>query len=148
MLNNKLHLFYAKLNEAVANHGTNAGAVTDAIIREAFPETVSAAEQEGADSMLRTGVHEFVSALFKRSPKHHPDQYSLEIPEPFQQIVSKLKGEAHYVEKLGNYVPVSLLIANPEWLDDARKYKRRKGEETIAEASVLDELYEAVTAAG
>jgi hypothetical protein len=96
---------------------------------------------------MRTGVHEFVAALFKRSPKHHPDQYSLEIPEPYQQIVSKLKGEAHYVEKLSAYVPVSLLIENPDWLDDARKYKRRKGEETIAEASVLDELYEAVTSA-
>lgn len=147
MLSNKLHLFYAKLNEAVALHGTNAGAVTDAIIREAFPETVAAAEQEGADSMLRTGVHEFVSALFKRSPKHHPDQFDLNIPEPFQPIVSKLKGESHYVEKLHAYIPVPLLIANPEWLDDARKYKRRKGEETIAEAAILDELYEAVTGA-
>jgi hypothetical protein len=59
MLSNKLHLFYAKLNEAVAIHGTNAGAVTDAIINEAFPETAAAAEQEGAESMLRTGVHAY-----------------------------------------------------------------------------------------
>lgn len=145
MLSDKLSLFYQKVNEAVAVHGLDAKSVADAVISEAFPDTMAAAGQEGADTILRNGVIAFLSAYFKRAPKMDAAQLELDIPAALTPIVSKLKKEAHYVEKLGQYVPVPLLIANPDWLDDARRYKRRKGNETLAEADVLDELYEAVT---
>lgn len=145
MLNDKLRLFYDLMNDAVAVHGLNAKAVADAIIAEAFPDTLAAASHEGADTMLRNGVIDFLSSHFKRAPKHDPQQFAFDFPEHVKSIVAKLKGEAHYVETLGRYVPNALLITNPEWLDDARKYKRRKGEEVLSEAAILDELYEAVT---
>lgn len=144
MLNDKLRLFYDRMNEAVAVHGLNPAAVADVIIAEAFPDTLSAAAQEGADTMLRKGVIDFLSSHFKRAPKHHPQQTAFEFPDHVKPIVAKLKGEAHYVESLGQLVPNAMLVSNPAWLDDARKYKRRKGNETLAEADVLDELYEAV----
>ncbi|MCO6050875.1 hypothetical protein NGM99_13910 [Mesorhizobium sp. RP14(2022)] len=147
MLNDKLSLFYQKVNEAASTHGLNAKAVADVVLLEAFPETSTAANQEGADAMLRNGVIQFLTAYFKRAPKLDPDQLAFDIPEQFAPIVSKLKSGAHYVKELGQLVPVEMLIAQPAWLDDARKYKRRKGEETIAEAVVLDELYTAVTKA-
>ncbi|MRX33190.1 hypothetical protein [Aminobacter sp. MDW-2] len=147
MLSDKLRLFYQKVNDAVAVHGLNAKAVADEVIAEAFPDTMAAATHEGADTMLRNGVIAFLSAYFKRAPKMDADQFEMDIPSALTPIVSRLKKDAHYVEMLGQYVPVPLLIANPEWLDDARKYKRRKGEETLSEAAVLDELYVAVTGA-
>lgn len=145
MLNDKLALFYAKVNEAAATHGLDPKAVADVVIAEVFPDTAAAAGHEGADTMLRNGVVQFLTAYFKRAPKIDPDQLELGIPDQFNPIVSKLKSSAHYVEELSQLVPVALLIAQPAWLDDARRYKRRKGEETIAEAAVLDELYHAVT---
>lgn len=144
MLNNKLQIFLQKVNEAVAIHGLNAKAVTDAVIVEAFPETISAAIDEGADSMLRNGVIDFLSSHFKRVPAHHPFQLSLDIPESVRPIVAKLKGEAHYVKKLGRYVPNAILISNRSWLNDARNYKRAKGNEVLAEAQLLDEIYVAL----
>ncbi|ASP83577.1 hypothetical protein [Sinorhizobium meliloti] len=144
MLNDKLRNFFDLVNRAAAVHGLNAKAVADEIIREAFPETTAAAEIEGADAMLRNGVVAFIAQHFKRTPPADGRQLKLDIPEPLTPIVAKLKAAAHYVESLGQYVPVPILIANPPWLDDARKYKRRKGEETLDEAAVLDELYVAV----
>jgi len=144
MLSDKLNLFYQLVNEAVGVHGLNAKAVADVVITEAFPDTMAAASHEGADTMLRNGVIAFLSAYFKRAPSTSPMQLELEIPPSLTPIVQKLKKEAHYVESLGQYVPVPILISNPEWLDDARRYKRVKGEQTLAEADVLDELYHAV----
>lgn len=146
MLNDKLRNFFDLVNQAAAVHGLNAKAVADAVIRGAFPETTAAAEVEGADSMLRNGVIAFLAQHFKHAPRSTPAQLELDIPAPLTPIVAKLKAAAHYVESVGQYVPVPVLIANPHWLDDARKYKRRKGEETLAEAAVLDELYDAVVA--
>jgi len=150
MLNDKLNTFYHLVNEACVIHGLNAPLVADEIIAAAFPETTSAARAEGADTMLRNGVIAFLAKFFKKTaPATESSGSQLSfmpmIPEPLAPIVARLKAEAHYVESLAEYIPVALLIANPEWLDDARKYKRRKGEETIAEATILDELYAAIT---
>lgn len=149
MLNDKLSLFYRLVNEAVAIHGLSAPHVADEIIAVAFPGTASAAHAEGADSMLRNGVIAFLARHFKKTVPvdvSSDRQFALPlIPEPLTPIVSRLKAESHYVEQLSEYIPVALLIANPEWLDDARKYKRQKGEETLAEATILDELYAAIT---
>jgi hypothetical protein len=52
------------------------------------------------------------------------------------------------VESADEYVDVPSLIAEPALLNDARKFMRRKGEECLAEAKILDELYAAVTNEG
>ncbi len=145
MLSDKLRLFYDRMNDAVAIHGLNPAAVADVIIAEAFPDTLAAASHEGAETMLRTGVIDFLSSHFKRAPKLDPMQSTFDFPESVKPIVAKLKGEAHYVQSLGQYVPNALLVSNPAWLDDARRYKRQKGNETLAEADILDELYDAIT---
>ncbi|NEI52683.1 hypothetical protein GR217_34255 [Rhizobium leguminosarum] len=144
MLNDKLRTFFDLVNKAVADHGLDPKAVADAVIIEAFPETAAASQIEGADSMLRNGVIAFLKQHFKHTPPTDDRQLTLDIPAPLTAIVGKLKAVSHYVESLGQYIPVPVLIANPHWLDDARKYKRRKGEETLDEAAVLDELYDAV----
>jgi len=143
MLNDKLRTFFELVNSAAAIRGLNAKAVADAVIYQAFPDTTAAATVEGADAMLRNGVIAFLAKHFKHTLAD-PQQLSLDIPEPLTPIVTKLNSLAHYVESVGQYVPVPVLIANSHWLDDARKYKRRKGEETLDEAAVMDELYVAL----
>ncbi|TAZ20705.1 hypothetical protein ELH77_19050 [Rhizobium ruizarguesonis] len=144
MLNDKLRIFFDLVNKAVANHGLDPKAVADEVMTEAFPETTAASQIEGADAMLRNGVIAFLKQHFKHTPSADPRQLTFDIPELLTPIVAKLKAVSHYVESLGQYIPVPVLIVNPVWLDDARRYKRRKGEETLEEAAVLDELYDAV----
>lgn len=145
MLNDKLRKFHDLLVTAVAEVGMSPPRLTDAIMREAFPRTVAAAESEGADGMLRAGIKEYVQRYLKRDAPDDPKQLDLSSIDPaFQPIVRKLSSPFHYVESEQRYLHISELIARPDWLDDARKYKRRKGEETIAEAKILDILYKAV----
>lgn len=120
--------------------------VANAIIRELFPRTDDASHEEGADNMFRRGVVEAVRQELKRQPAA-PSQTDFGSIDPaFSTVASKLKHYAYYVEKREALLPVAELIASPDLLDDARKYLRRKGMETLEEADRLDELYEAVTA--
>ena len=52
------------------------------------------------------------------------------------------------MESAEEYVAIPALIAEPELLDDARRFMRRKGKECLDEADRLDALYVAVTADG
>lgn len=147
MLNDKLHLFYQTVHSAMIEVGNSAPRIADRVIAEAFPDTAEAAEREGADKMLRDGVIEFLQKYLKRHSNLPIDIQSdfADISAEFQDIVKRLSNPSHYVSALQQQMPVSYLIANPEHLDDARQYKRQKGLETLAEADVLDELYDAVT---
>jgi hypothetical protein len=145
MLNDKLQFFHQKVLEFSLEVGNNAPRIADRIISEVFPRTNDAAEEEGADTMLRNGVIAYLTKYLKRHDEHPEAQASFaDIDESFQPIVKRLQSQSHYVPNLQQHIPVAMLIANPEWLDEARAYKRQKGEETLAEAAVLDELYEAV----
>ena len=148
MLSDKLQPFYQRVHEAMMEVGSNAPRIADRVIPEAFPDTAAAAEEEGADKMLREGVIAFLTKYLKRNANAPIDGQGdfADIAPEFQSIVSKLQGYSHYVPSLEQHIPVPALIANPEWLDEARRYKREKGLETLAEADLLDELYEAVTA--
>lgn len=147
MLTDKLDIFYQHLHAAIMEVGTSAPRIADRIIADAFPATSEAAEREGADKMLREGVVSFIAQYLKRNSNAPVGTIDFsEIDHSFLPITSKLKNQSHYVVALQQHMPVGFLIKNPEHLDDARKFKRQKGEETLAEAKVLDELYEAVTA--
>jgi hypothetical protein len=146
MLNTKLDLFRKLFWEAATSVGYSASAITDSVIGRAFPETVKAADQEGAYSMLRDGVMIFVRKLLKSCPSAHQIDFG-QIEPQFRTITKKigLKNVRYFVESLDRHVDVPDLIKDPNLLDDARKFMRRKGEECIAEADRLDELYYAVT---
>ena len=147
MLTDKLRLFYESVHEAMQDVGTSAPRIADRVITNAFPDTADAAEREGADKMLRDGVVAFVTNYLKR----HADLPAIgqadfyDISPEFADIAGKLQSLSHYVPTLQQHRSVGFLVAHPDFLDEARKFKRQKGEETLAEATVLDELYDAVT---
>jgi len=147
MLTDKHQVFYQSVHAAMMEVGNNAPRIADRVIHEAFPDTSEAAEREGADKMLRDGVIIFIAKYLKRSaaaPAEAQMDFA-DITDEFRDIVKKLSSTSHYVPSLQQHMPVGYLISNPEHLDEARHYKRQKGLETLAEADVLDELYEAVT---
>jgi hypothetical protein len=146
MLTDKLRPFHDAVNVAVAKHGRNPAAVADDVIRKVFPSTIAAAEEEGADKMFRNGVIAKIKRMFSNGPD--PEQRDFGDYDPrFLPIIKQLHSHSHFVPSASEYVHVSDLIAEPDLLDEARKFKRQKGEETIAEADILDQLYRAVTAA-
>jgi hypothetical protein len=149
MLSDKLRPFYDAVNSAIGEVGKNAAKIADRVIKDAFPETAESAEREGADKMLRVGVISKVTAMLTKGSAEHEQGDFAEISEQFMPIVDRLHSHSHYVPlpDIQEYIHISVLIQNPEWLDAARKFKRQKGEETLAEADVLDELYQAVTVA-
>lgn len=146
MLTDKLQEFYRHVHAAIIEVGNSAPRIADRVIAEAFPATCEAAEREGADKMLRDGVVAFLTNWLKRNSNTPEDQGDFaELSHEFKSIVVKLHNASHYVPTLQQHMPVGFLIGNHEFLDEARKFKRQKGEETLAEADVLDELYDAVT---
>lgn len=147
MLTDKLQSFYQSVHEAMMDVGNNAPRIADRVIADAFPMTSEAAEREGADKMLRDGVISFLGKYLKRNsnaPLWEQCDFA-EISPEFQDIVGKLQSQSHYVPSLQQHMPIGVLISDPDLLDEARKFKRQKGDETLAEADVLDELYEAIT---
>lgn len=148
MLTDKLQHFYQLVHAAMMDVGNSAPKIADRVIAEAFPNTADAAEREGADRMLRDGVVAFLTNYLKRNANApSEDQYDFAgVSEQFAEIVGRLQSRSHYVPSLEQHMPVGFLISNPDYLDEARKYKRQKGVETLKEAETLDELYMAVTA--
>lgn len=143
MLTDKMRPFVDAVNIAIGKHGKSAPKIADEVIGVAFPETADAAEREGALSMLRNGVIAKVSRMLTKEDEDGQIDFG-NIAPGFLPIVKRLHGHSHYVPSIGEYIHVGALIAEPELLDEARRFKRQKGIETIAEADVLDELYFAV----
>jgi hypothetical protein len=143
MLHRRIANFAELVWSTAAKVGNNAPAITDKIIKRAFPQTVAEARIEGADKMLRVGVIAEVKRILKHATDDTQIDFSDVAPE-FATIARKLKSKTYFVESADEYVDVPSLIADPALLDDARKFMRRKGEECLAEAKILDELYAAV----
>jgi len=59
--------------------------------------------------------------------------------------VKDLRSKSYFVESAEEYVAVPDLIVEPDLLDDARRFMRRKGVECLTEADRLDALFAAVT---
>lgn len=145
MLNKRTANFAEMVWSAAAKVGNNAPAITDKIIKRAFPQTCTEARIEGADKMLRAGVIADVKRILKRGAVDETQVDFSDMAPEFAKIVQALKSKTYFVESANEYVDVPSLIADPALLDDARKFMRRKGEECMAEANILDELYVALT---
>jgi hypothetical protein len=147
MLNKRTANFTDLVRTAAVKVGNNAPAIADKIMKRAFPQTCIEARIEGADKMLRVGIIADVKRILKRGATDDTQiDFSDAAPE-FAAIVRKLKSKTYFVESADEYVDVPSLITDPALLDDARKFMRRKGQECLAEANTLDELYVAVAGA-
>lgn len=145
MLNKRSANFAELVWAAAAKVGNSAPAVADRIMKRAFPQTVSEARVEGADKMLRVGVIAEVKRILKHGAADEMQADFSDLAPEFAKIARDLKSKTYFVESANEYVDVASMIAEPALLDDARRYMRRKGQECLAEAEVLDELYAAVT---
>lgn len=145
MLKETLSHFYELVDGAAARVGNNAGRITDEVMERAFPETFGASLTEGCDLMLREGVLTAVKSYIRRPGKDARQRTFDDVHPDLMPHVKKLGTVAYFVPRLGGgeHVSVPDLLARLEDLDAARRFMRDKGEQTLHEADLLDELYEA-----
>lgn len=138
--------FYLLADTARAKFGDNAPKITDDILRKAFPDTVAASENEGCDKMLRVGVKSAVQQYIRKPLKDTRQRTLNDIDPDFLPVVEQLGSLAYFVpaDDGGEYVGVPDLCHDRASLDAARKFMRIKGNETLAEADRLDQLYNAI----
>jgi hypothetical protein len=146
MLNSQSAAFAASVWEIASHLGNNAPRIADDIMEAAFPLTCSQARREGALRMLRTGIIFEVKRVLRNRDDSISQTDFAEVCEAFAPLVKKLRSKSYFVESADEYVGVPALIAEPELLDDARRFMRRKGIECLGEANRLDALFMAVTA--
>ena len=146
MLNSQSAAFAASVWEIASRLGNNAPRIADDIMEEAFPLTCSQARQEGALRMLRTGIITEVKRILRNQEDGLGQGDFCEVSETFAPLVRALRSKTYFVESAQEYVGIPDLIAEPDLLDDARRFMRRKGIECLAEADRLDALFAAVTA--
>lgn len=133
--------------EAAHRVGHNAPKIADDILAPTFPRTHAEAIMEGADKLLRDGLIATVKRILRTAGEDIEQRDFAEIDPAFRHITDGLRRPSYFVESLDQYATLAELIACPDLLDDARKFLRRKGDETLAEAERLDQLYAAVTGA-
>jgi hypothetical protein len=148
MLNSQSAAFAERVWDIAARIGHSAPKITDDIMEAAFPRTCAQARQEGALKMLRTGVVAEVKRILRSGEDSAEQSDFADVSQTFAPLVRDLRSKSYFVERAQEYVPVHALIAEPELLDDARRFMRRKGIECLAEADRLDLLYQAVLARG
>ena len=138
--------FAERVWDIAARIGQSAPKITDDIMEAAFPRTCAQARQEGALKMLRTGVVAEVKRILRNGQDSAEQRDFADVSEAFAPLVRDLRSKSYFVESAQEYVPIAALIADPDLLDDARHFMRRKGVECLAEADRLDLLYQAVIA--
>jgi len=146
MLDSQTVAFAERVWEIASQLGNNAPKIADDMMEAAFPLTCSQARQEGALRMLRTGIIAEVKRILRNQNDGLGQGDFLEITETFAPLVRALRSKTYFVESAEEYVAIPDLISEPELLDDARRFMRRKGIECLAEADRLDALFAAVTA--
>ena len=95
--------------------------------------------------MLRTGIISEVKRILRNRDDGLGQGDFADRCDAFAPLVRDLRSKSYFVESAAEYVVVPDLIAEPDLLDDARQFMRRKGLECLAEADRLDALYAAVT---
>jgi len=145
MLNKKHVELHELVWASAAIVGRSPPKIADDIIGRLFPRTFAEATIEGAESFLRSGLISEINRIVRSSGDDGEQQDFSDIDPTFRAVVKNLKSKAYMVPSLGEQVTVRALIANPAWLDEARRFMRQKGEECIAEAVNLDQLFAAVT---
>lgn len=148
MLDSQSAAFAERVWDVASQLGNNAPKIADDIMEATFPLTCSQARAEGAMRMLRTGIISEVKRILRnRRDLEHQTDFA-DRCDAFPPLVSDLRSKSYFVESAEEYVAVPDLIAEPDLLDDARRFIRRKGLECLAEANRLDALYTAVTGNG
>lgn len=138
--------FFSMVDDARKIKGESPPAITDWILRSAFPATTESADAEGCIDYLRTGVLKAVREYLKDSTPDD-EQWGFEDIDPaFRDYVEALSHRSYYLPFPDDrFAQVPELIENPDLLDVARKFMRLKATETAKEADALDDLYNAVT---
>ncbi len=95
--------------------------------------------------MLRTGIISEVKRILRNQDDGLSQADFANVCEAFAPLVKDLRSKSYFVESAQEYVAVPDLIAEPDLLDDARRFMRRKGIECLAEADRLDALFAAIT---
>jgi len=145
MLDSQSAAFAERVWEVASQLGNNAPKIADDMMETAFPLTCTQARQEGALRMLRTGIVSEVKRILRNQNDVLGQSDFSEISETFAPFVQDLRSKSYFVESAEEYVAIPSLIAEPDLLDDARRFMRRKGKECLNEADRLDALYVAVT---
>jgi hypothetical protein len=145
MLDSQSAVFAERVWEVASQLGNNAPKIADDIMGEAFPLTCSQARAEGAMRMLRIGIISEVKRILRNRHDVVTQTDFADRCDAFAPLVRDLRSKSYFVESAAEYVAVSDLIEDPDLLNDARQFMRRKGRECLAEADRLDALYTAVT---
>jgi len=135
MLDSQAAAFAERVWGYAARLGNNAPRIADDIMEAAFPLTCSQARQEGALRMLRTGIISEVKRILRNRDDGLSQLDFAEVWGAFAPLVKKLRSKSYFVESAQVYVGIHALIAEPELLDDARQFMRRKGIECLGEAN-------------
>lgn len=145
MLDSQSTAFAEQVWAIAAQLGNNAPKIADDIMASAFPLTCSQARAEGALRMLRTGIITEVKRILRNRDDGTTQTDFADVCGGFAPLVKALRSKSYFVESAEEYVAIPELIAEPDLLEDARRFMRRKGRECLAEADRLDALYLAVT---
>ncbi|SNT22071.1 hypothetical protein [Antarctobacter heliothermus] len=145
MLDSQSAAFAERVWEVAAQLGNNAPKIADDMMEAAFPLTCTQARQEGALRMLRTGIISEVKRILRNHDDGLYQSDFAEVCAAFAPLVKDLRSKSYFVESAEEYVAVPDLIVEPDLLDDARRFMRRKGVECLVEADRLDALFVAVT---
>jgi hypothetical protein len=147
MLHDRRTEFVSLVWMTVRRTGRSAPRIANDLMGRMFPESMVATQKEGGDRYFRAGVIAAIKRVIKQKDKGAPTQADFdEIDPSFRPLVESLGSATYYVEQLRMHMTVRELIDDPELLDDARKFMRRKTDENLAETRKLDALYEAVIA--
>ena len=133
---------------AVPIVGRSAPRIFKFVMNDALPETVRAAEAEGALRLLHNGGVIEVKRVLRTAPEGLDQSDFGQVDASFTPFVRSLQRPSYFVPELEEEVLVAELIAQPEYLDSARRFMRKKGVECLNEARRLDELYRVVTSDG
>lgn len=144
-MNKQTATFAARVWEIASDVGNSAPKITDVVMEETFPLTCMEARQEGAFKMLRTGIITEVKRILRDRDDGTAQRDFGDLCQQFAPLIKDLKSRTYFVQSAEEYVSVPDLIAEPDLLDDARRFMRTKGMECLAEADRLDALYAAVT---
>lgn len=149
MLHEKIATFPVMVQALIAELRTrNPATITKALISRLYPNTVQAAQDEGALKFFETGVKSGVRSEVNKLPPDDEQRHMAEIFPDLFPYISVLKRGTYFVPEVAEYVTISELIEAPEMLDSARKYLRQHGLDTLEEATRLDDLYQAVVRKG
>ena len=146
MLDSQSAAFAKQVWDSASRLGNNAPKIADEMMEAAFPMTCTQARQEGALRMLRTGIISEVKRILRNRDDGLGQSDFAEICAAFAPLVKDLRSKSYFVESAEEYVAVPDLIEDPDLLDEARRFMRRKGLECLTEADRLDALFMAVTA--